>query len=72
MFCSPSILALMRWHTKNQSDKEGGDGLVKHSYNSEAWKQCHKNVDPTFGHDANVQFVFAANGVNPFKQTRST
>jgi hypothetical protein len=30
-------------------------------------------VDQTFGNDArNVHFALAADGVNPFKQTRST
>jgi hypothetical protein len=73
MFHSPSILALMKWHTENQSDREGGDGLVRHPYNSKAWKHFHENVDPTFQHDArNVHFALATDGVNPFKQTCST
>jgi hypothetical protein len=61
----------MEWHY--QSDREGGDGLVRHPCNSKAWKYFHENVDPTFQHDArNVHFALAADGVNPFKQTRST
>jgi hypothetical protein len=36
MFRSPSILALMKWHAENQSDREGGDGLVRHPCNSKA------------------------------------
>jgi hypothetical protein len=73
MFRSPSISALMKWHAENQSDREGGDGLVRHPCNSKAWKHFHENVDPTFQHDArNVHFVLAVDGVNPFKQTRST
>jgi hypothetical protein len=73
MFCSPLISALMKWHAKNQSDRQGGDGLVRHPYNSKAWKHFHENVDPTFQRDArNVHFALAADGVNPFKQTRST
>jgi hypothetical protein len=73
MFCSPSISALMKWYIENRSDKEGGNGLVRHPCNLKAWKHFHENVDPTFGHDArNVNFAFAADGVNPFKQTCST
>jgi hypothetical protein len=63
----------MKWHAENQSDREGGDGLVRHLYNSKAWKHFHENVDPTFLHDArNVHFSLAVDGINPFKQTRST
>jgi hypothetical protein len=73
MFHSPSISALMKWHAENQSDREGGDGLVRHPCDSKAWKHFHENVDPTFQRDArNVHFVLAADGVNPFKQTHST
>jgi hypothetical protein len=73
MFCSPLISALMKWHAENRSDREGGDGLVRHPCNSKAWKHFHENVDPIFGHDArNVHFALAADGVNPFKQTHST
>jgi hypothetical protein len=50
MFRSPSISALMKWHAENRSDKEGGDGLVRHPCDSKAWKHFHKNVDP--GYDA--------------------
>jgi hypothetical protein len=63
----------MKWHAESQSDREGGDGLVRHPYDSKAWKHFHKNVDPMFQHDAkNVHFALAADGVNPFKKTRST
>jgi hypothetical protein len=73
MFLSPSILALMKWHAENQSDREGGDGLVRHPCVSKAWKHFHKNVDPTFQHDArNVHFAIVVDGVNPFQQTHST
>jgi hypothetical protein len=65
MFRSPSILALMKWHAENQSDGEGGDGLVRHPCNSKAWKHFHKNVDPTFQRDArNVHFALAADHVS--------
>jgi hypothetical protein len=68
VFHSPSILALMKWHAKNQSDRKGGDGLVRHPCNSKAWKHFHENVDPTFQYDArNVHFAVVADGVNPFK-----
>jgi hypothetical protein len=73
MFCSPSISALMKWHAENRSDRERGDGLVRHPCDSKAWKHFHENVDPISGQDArNVHFALAADGVNPFKQTRST
>jgi hypothetical protein len=73
MFRSPSILVLMKWHAKNQSDREGGNGLVRHPCDSTAWKHFHENADSTFLHNArNVYFALAADGVNPFKQTRST
>jgi hypothetical protein len=73
MFRSPSISALMKWHTENQSDREGGNGLVRHPCNSKAWKHFHENVDPMFQHDAkNVHFALVADGINPFKLTRST
>jgi hypothetical protein len=52
MFRSPSISALMKWHAENQSDREGGDGLVRHPYDSKAWKYFHENVDPTFQVDS--------------------
>jgi hypothetical protein len=68
MFRSPSISALMKWHAENQSDREGGNGLVRHPCDSKAWKHFHENVDPTFQHDArNVHFALATDGVNPFK-----
>jgi hypothetical protein len=42
-------------------------------YNSKSWRHFHDNVDPTFREDArNIHFALAADGVNPFKQTRST
>ena len=64
---------LMKWQVENQSDRERGDGLVRHFCNSKAWKHFHKNVDPTFQYDAkNVHFALAPDGVNPFKQTHST
>jgi hypothetical protein len=73
MFRSPAISELMRWHAENTSDKEGGDGLVRHPCDSKAWKHFHQNVDPTFSNDPrNVHFALAADGVNPFKQSRST
>ena len=73
IFYSPTISSLMRWHEDNRSDKEGGDGLVKHPCDSKAWKHFHNNVDQTFGNDArNVHFALAADSVNPFKQTHST
>jgi hypothetical protein len=68
MFRSLAISELMRWHAENASDKEGGDGLVRHPCDSKAWKHFHQNVDPTFSNDPrNVHFVLAADGVNPFK-----
>jgi hypothetical protein len=57
----------------NRSNREGGDGLVRHPYDSKAWKHFHNNVDQTFGNDTrNFHFALAVDGVNPFKQTRST
>jgi hypothetical protein len=68
MFWSPGISKLMRWHAENASDKEGGDGLVRHPCDSKAWKHFYWNVDPTFSNDPrNVHFALAAGGVNPFK-----
>jgi hypothetical protein len=73
MFHSPTISSLMRWHEDNRSDREGGDGLVRHPCDSKAWKHFHNNVDQTFGNDTrNFHFALAVDGVNPFKQTRST
>jgi hypothetical protein len=73
MFRSPAISSLMKWHEKNRSDREGGDGLRRHPCDSKAWKHFHNNVDPSFADDArNIHFTLAADGVNPFKQTRST
>jgi hypothetical protein len=73
MFRSPCLSKLMLWHSENRSDREGGDNLVRHPCDSKAWKHFDDNVDPSFKEDPrNVHFAFAANGVNPFKQTRST
>jgi hypothetical protein len=47
--------------------------LVRHPCDSKAWRHFHDNIDPTFGDDVrNIHFAMAADGVNPFKQTRST
>jgi hypothetical protein len=47
--------------------------MVRHPCDSKAWKHFHDNIDPSFGEDArNIHFALAADGVNPFKQTRST
>jgi hypothetical protein len=63
----------MLWHSENRSDREGGNTLVQHPYGSKAWKHFEENVDPLFKEDSrNVYFALAADGVNPFKQTRST
>lgn len=73
MFRSPNISKLMLWHSENQSNREGGDGLVRHPCDSKAWRHFHDNVDPTFANDPrNTHFALAADGVNPFKQNRST
>jgi hypothetical protein len=73
MFRSPSISKLLYWHWDKRSNREGGDNLVRHPCDTKAWHHFHCNVDPTFGNDArNVHFALAANGVNPFKQTKST
>jgi hypothetical protein len=73
MFCSLAMSSLMKWHEENHSDREGGDGLVKHPCNSKAWKYFHNNVDPSFSNDArNIFFALATDGVHPFKKTCST
>jgi hypothetical protein len=73
MFRSPSISKLMLWHSENRSNWEGGDNLVRHPCDSKAWRHFHENVDCSFRQDArNVHFALAADGVNPFVQTRST
>jgi hypothetical protein len=73
MFRSPTISKLMIWHLENSSTGEGGDNLGRHPCDSKAWRHFHENVDPEFGSDPwNAYFALAANGVNPFKQTRST
>jgi hypothetical protein len=47
--------------------------LVRHPCDSKAWRHFHDNINPTFGDDARtLHFAMAADGVNPFKQTRST
>jgi hypothetical protein len=47
--------------------------MVRHPCDSKAWRHFHDNVDPTFRTDArNIHFALAANGVHPFKQTRSS
>ena len=73
MFRSPAILKLMLWHAQNQSNQPGGDGLVRHPCESKAWQHFHSNVDPSFSNDPrNAHFALAADGVNPFKQNRSS
>jgi hypothetical protein len=73
MFRSPCLSKLLLWHSKNKSDREGGDNLVRHPCDSRAWKHFDENVDPLFKEDPqNVHFALAADGVNPFKQSRST
>jgi hypothetical protein len=73
MFRSPAISKLMLWHSENSSHAEGGDNLVRHPCDSKAWRHFHENVDPEFGNDPrNAHFALAADGVNPFAQTRST
>jgi hypothetical protein len=73
LFRSPTISRLMRWHSENRSDRDRGDNLVRHPCDSKAWRHFHDNVDPTFREDArNVHFALATDGMNPFKQTRST
>jgi hypothetical protein len=73
MFRSPTISQLLLWHSENRSDREGGDNMVRHPCDSKAWRHFHDNVDPTFRDDArNIHFALAADGVNPFKQTRSS
>ena len=73
IFRSPSISKLMTWHLENRSDQHGGDGLVRHPCDSKAWRHFHDNVDPSFGNDSlNVHFALAADGINPFKQNRTS
>jgi hypothetical protein len=73
MFRSPAISQLLLWHSENRSDGEGGDNMVRHLCDPKAWRHFHDNVDPTFQNDArNIHFALTADGVNPFKQTRST
>jgi hypothetical protein len=73
MYRSPTISQLLLWHSENRSDREGGDNMVRHPCDSKAWRHFHNNVDPSFGDDAcNIHFALATDGVNPFKQMRST
>ena len=73
MFMSEKISKLMQWHAENRSNQDGGDGLVRHPCDSKAWQHFHDNVDPTFSNDPrNAHFALAADGVNPFKQNRSS
>jgi hypothetical protein len=73
IFRNPTISKLLHWHSENRSNREGGDNLVRHPCDSKAWHHFHSNVDPSFGNDnRNLRFALAADGVNPFKQTRST
>jgi hypothetical protein len=51
MFRSPTILKLILRHFENNSSREGGDNLVRHPCNSEAWHHFYNNIDPTFGED---------------------
>ena len=73
MFWSLVISKLMVWHDENRSNCEGRDGLIRHPCDSKAWQHFHKNVDPSFARDArNAHFALAADGVNPYKQSRSS
>jgi hypothetical protein len=73
LFRSPTISGLLLWHAENRSNRAGGDNFVRHPCDSKAWSHFHNNIDPTFRSDArNIHFALAANGVHPFKQTRST
>jgi hypothetical protein len=73
MVRNPSIAKLMLWHSENSSSGASSDNLMRHPCDSKAWHHFHRNVDPTFSADPrNAHFALAADGVNPFKQTRST
>ena len=73
LFMSPTISKLMVWHAENQSNQAGGDGLVKRPCDSKAWQHFEENVDPSFANDPrHVHFALATDGVNPFKQNRSS
>ena len=37
MFMSLALCKLMVWHAENRSNKDGGDGLVRHPCDSKAW-----------------------------------
>ena len=61
-------MKLILWHSENRNNQEGGDGLVRHSCDSKAWKHFDENVDPKFQDEPrNVHFALAADSVNPFK-----
>jgi hypothetical protein len=63
----------MHWHWENRSSREGGENLIRHPCDSKAWKHYHNNIDTTFQDDPrNVHFALVADGVNPFKQIRSS
>jgi len=63
----------MSWHAENRSDREVGDGLVRHPCDSKARRHFDTNVDPTFAGDPrNVHFALAEDGVNPYKQNRTS
>ena len=73
MFRSLALAKLMVWHHKDHINQEGGDGLIRHPYDSKAWRHFYENVDPSFGRDPrNAHFALATDGVNPFKQNRSS
>jgi hypothetical protein len=47
--------------------------MLRHPCDSKTWRHFHDKMDQTFRNDArNIHFALAANGVNPFKQTRSS
>jgi hypothetical protein len=47
--------------------------MVRHPCDPKAWRYFHDNVDPTFYNDAwNIHFALVVDGVNTFKQTRSS
>ena len=55
MFMSPCISKLLLWHAENRSNREGGDGLVRHPCDSKAWQHFESNIDPSFAtHARNI------------------
>jgi hypothetical protein len=69
MFRTPTISNLMVWHAKNTSTY----GLVRHPYDSKAWKHIYENVDSSFGQeDRNIHLELATDGVNHFKLQHTT